>query len=829
MASYTKTTWTTGDIITQTKARNWEDGIENAHNGSSDAYSWSTGVGWYIDDWVGNTNYYVSPDWVAEGGGTVEVDQTNYKVGTHGIRINTAANGGGADVALTQDMSVLGNGESVATSDYWVIAIYIETAEIAKMAADSYLRLDLRVDGSNYYRYNGIEDGDLSNGWNYFAILRSDFTTVGSPTWAGITTAYHVYQSAGATSPTSEMWWTIDYNYFGWVKKDPSTAEYNPFQRAGAADYTINSGTWYVGWDDAYNAYIVNDIEGAALDEDSLIGTKAYSDEFYFSVSGIISDNTQTNDFGWYKSATQDITIKLTSSTNFRLTVEDTGVTNYDVTIPTVSAGDKYVMKLNRLSATKVVAIIIVNGKSYSTSATIAITGDGYAHIATRGSILNNVVFNLGITTTNYSLQSGESATTKDISSRITGSNYDRQLGMLEGAGLSKKLLRHFYDTIVVLGSDPNSTTWANKAWGNADSGVYSADTSNNIWWDQAAKCTGTADGDGIHAVNSVDFSANFTSNDYVYMPIWVEDTTKLNTGLTLIVANDAFGTLTDYFSYDIAKGALSNGNNYLQIAKSAFTSNNSPDWASVTGFSLAFDGAPSASTSFAVHIIQLVRVDPQDNTQPNYFQNQIGNGVWENYITWAGTEESILGLENDVVKWKLLGTNDDTNAYLINKNYSSGANFEMNTEITLDVANQTSRLVFYIDDDNYIMFLLDGVTAFWRKRVNGSTTTNTDSITTVKGDIIKVVIIKTAINWNLNLTRNGNSIDGLVLEDLQADFSNKNGQIGFGGASANPCYIESVQVDTVGFCNHANTSNNTDNVGILTKDDVELFSLLRR
>jgi hypothetical protein len=409
------------------------------------------GVPFPIDEWIGNTKdiwcnskdgEWEDGDYTASFGGTTEINQTNKKIGNFGQKIITSVSLGGGHVDSVIDLSLLSNGEASTTSDYIQFGVYSTTAEIAKLNVGLIIRFlcDTAPTGTNHFEYT-ITKASLSDGWNFFKLAKSAFSILGSPDWANVKGVDFITNGL----PSSEVTWTIDAIQL--IKKDPSTAKANPFQRAGSADDTINSGTWYVGWDEAYKANIFTNLDPSTSDTNALQGTKAYQD-FTIDFKFIIKDpGLDSNGYGWYKDGSTDIFFYADNSTTLTLLVEDgTGSNTFNITTPTIVVNDVISGTITR-NGTSVTVTANVNGTNVgSVVGDTDATGDGYLTIYNRNAAVpSDIVLDFGITTTERASQAGWSAKTDDITSRKQGNNLDNALSQMEGEGLTEAFRKWNY------------------------------------------------------------------------------------------------------------------------------------------------------------------------------------------------------------------------------------------------------------------------------------------------------------------------------------------------------------------------------------------------
>jgi hypothetical protein len=159
------------------------------------------------ETWTDNT-------WSA-GAGTVSNNTTQFKNSGLGAKTATVSvDLGGIKYDFTdKDLSVWNDGSASDTGDLIEFWLYITTAEIAKMAADSslYIRFFCDATPTTTNRFiKGIAKASLTNGWQKISTAKSGYGSYGSADWSAVTGMDMVYMSTGGTAPTSAMAWTID-------------------------------------------------------------------------------------------------------------------------------------------------------------------------------------------------------------------------------------------------------------------------------------------------------------------------------------------------------------------------------------------------------------------------------------------------------------------------------------------------------------------------------------------------------------------------------------------------------------------------------------------
>ncbi|RPJ73104.1 MAG: hypothetical protein EHM20_00035 [Alphaproteobacteria bacterium] len=136
-----------------------------------------------------STDSWESGDWSGTGG-TFTAESTIVLAGDQSAKFsgNTDAYGIHEVFSASKDLTAFDNSEVSTTADYICFAIYIATAEIAKLGTGIKILLhnDAELTKTNYKHYT-VAKASLVNGWNVFKIAKSSFSTAGSGLWTGVT------------------------------------------------------------------------------------------------------------------------------------------------------------------------------------------------------------------------------------------------------------------------------------------------------------------------------------------------------------------------------------------------------------------------------------------------------------------------------------------------------------------------------------------------------------------------------------------------------------------------------------------------------------------
>lgn len=119
-------------------------------------------------------------------------DTTNHRIGTQGRKL-TSASGATATMSRALYLDLTQNG--LGTSDYIDVDVYVDTAANLSSCILKLGALDL----SNYF-YKDVTSQITADGWNLVHVLKSAFSSSGSPTWDGIYTLQPEVVSVGTST-----------------------------------------------------------------------------------------------------------------------------------------------------------------------------------------------------------------------------------------------------------------------------------------------------------------------------------------------------------------------------------------------------------------------------------------------------------------------------------------------------------------------------------------------------------------------------------------------------------------------------------------------------
>lgn len=155
-----------------------------------------------------STDLWESSNW-SGAGGTFTAESTIILAGDQSSKCvgDTDAYGIHEVFAASKSLAVFDNSEVSTTADYICFAIYIATAEIAKLGTGIKILLhnDAELTKTNYMHYT-VAKATFVNGWNAFKIAKSAFTAAAAGAWTGVTGVS--FELAG--SPSSSTTFYVD-------------------------------------------------------------------------------------------------------------------------------------------------------------------------------------------------------------------------------------------------------------------------------------------------------------------------------------------------------------------------------------------------------------------------------------------------------------------------------------------------------------------------------------------------------------------------------------------------------------------------------------------
>lgn len=258
--------------------------------------------------------------------------------------------------------------------------------------------------------------------------------------------------------------------------------------------------------------------------------------------------------------------------------------------------------------------------------------------------------------------------------------------------------LRYFNKKEISYINSLDSVAWASKDWANTG-GTYTAESTLFQHEDMSAKITSNTDNYGIHKAfsSSVDLTEfdnaeSSTVADYICFAIYITtaEIAKLNpASLRFVLSCDSFGTLTNYYYYDVAYGDLANGWNVFKVAKSAFTEVGTGDWSAITGVALHTEGSPTSEYDAYIDNVFLLQNISKSAMVP------VNSGGYT--LTQEATYRKIIenaNIENenylDNVAW-VGNTHDGKAVKIIVKNALADENTSAAFEKQAEIANETN------------------------------------------------------------------------------------------------------------------------------------------
>lgn len=298
-----------------------------------------------------------------------------------------------------------------------------------------------------------------------------------------------------------------------------------------------------------------------------------------------------------------------------------------------------------------------------------------------------------------------------------------------------------------------------NKKWDDAADGTHGHDTGNKLTDNQSVSLTGDAANDGIHIVATIDlthFSCGDTikKEDYFCFAAWTPsgDSAKLgDNAMDIILANDAEGTLTNYFIYPIADTYFADNSwTFFKIALSAIDDSTvgSPSLNSITGLSISFADAPSAEVTISFDNFQVIK-KAQGGAWPNVFQHETTNGTWENVFVQGGGKNVTIVNEGRLGVVNLDGSSSNIVCVSAFEDYKLSGKMKLGTTVTtvlqyrstgayMIVRSNTDFLELYDSTatKHEVAFVsADGDEIYWRFSRKGTSIIASVSHTGLSGD----------------------------------------------------------------------------------------------
>ncbi len=304
------------------------------------------------------------------------------------------------------DLSVFNNGSASTANDYITLCVYIGGTLPSKICIEfSTSNTGSDIDSKEFF----YDISSLSAGWNFIKIPKSGFIKTGLPDWSSLGYLRLFYEGGDATTD-------VYFDNLQLVRKDPSEAKPNPFQRQINGVWTREAnpadGEWTVVQE--FGKTVLRELTVTETVV-NLIGTTVYGDfESQLTISLKVDNYSGAALCYYINAATKERVYCTIFQNELHLSYFDgAGYTSLNTKSFIAVAGDVITMKLIKKGSTFTV-IIIKNGDDYNA---VILTGTnnaatGYFGMSSCYALAS--VLSAGITTTEYASEAGNSQATQN-------------------------------------------------------------------------------------------------------------------------------------------------------------------------------------------------------------------------------------------------------------------------------------------------------------------------------------------------------------------------------------------------------------------------------
>lgn len=347
-----------------------------------------------LDTWVDNS-------WLGAVG-TFSEDTVN-KLTENGLKATLNATNAGIHVETAMDLTLLADGDASSTSDFINFAIFIATADLVNIDnSTNIFRVEFFNDAlgvaTNYFRYRDIDKADITaDEFNFFEIKKSDFESIGSPSWDSITGA-DLRVEGTVSGPVN---FTVDKNSFQLVKADPDDSNIpSYFQKNDVRIFDIDNGKWYLGIENGINVW--KPLSTPLFSAEGLSGQEIYNN-FTLTYSIVVDDTTNVIPINWGNDNNNYISGYMASGKIRLRKVESSVITNFDLNT-SAQIGDRIDFVLEK-DGIDVILHSKINGIEQLPLKTTTTLTSGTMNVGV-SNVSRNSIFNIGITELRFSFRS---------------------------------------------------------------------------------------------------------------------------------------------------------------------------------------------------------------------------------------------------------------------------------------------------------------------------------------------------------------------------------------------------------------------------------------
>lgn len=203
------------------------------------------------------------------GAGTQMASTANAKIGNQSLKLIENDNVAGLVVTnlnnINLDLTILNNCEISTDNDFIYFVLYVSDVTKIDMSTGNGIRIffdQASLSDRANAKYT-ILTSELSTGWNFVKIKKSEFLTNGNGKWTDIKSIHIRW-----TSVTNAQTAFVTFQLIQLIKKDPLEDKPNPFQKFGTKELNISIGEWFIGKE--FDNVVCKELSGQNLASRSL-------------------------------------------------------------------------------------------------------------------------------------------------------------------------------------------------------------------------------------------------------------------------------------------------------------------------------------------------------------------------------------------------------------------------------------------------------------------------------------------------------------------------------------------------------------------------------